>query len=199
MIAALYVADNGPYIGVPGIDAWTKARDARLYGGPYKVIAHPPCERWGRYWFGGPSVKVRKTLGDDNGCFLAALESVMAYGGLLEHPEGSHAFRKFSLPIPTWHDGWTKPDFCGGRSICVAQGHYGHRARKMTWLYAILEHYPELIRGPSKGGVRLGLGYHSKEERARAIKTGVCQRLSKRQRTLTPIPFRDLLIGMVTA
>jgi len=39
-------------------------------------------------------------------------------------------------------------------------------------------------------------GFHSKEERRRAIRTGICQRLSKRQRTETPIPFRDLLLSI---
>lgn len=33
-------------------------------------------------------------------------------------------------------------------------------------------------------------------ERRRAIKTGVCQRLSKLQRLETPTEFRDLLISM---
>ncbi len=43
---------------------------------------------------------------------------------------------------------------------------------------------------------RLDEGYHSAEERRRAIKTGIVQRLSKRQRAETPEPFRDLLLNM---
>jgi hypothetical protein len=122
------------------------------------------------------------------------LTAVRAYGGLLEHPEGSHAFKKFSLPIPEWGGGWTQPDLFGGSSCCVSQGHYGHRARKATWLYAVSSHLPELIWGPAKDKVRMDLGFHSAEERRRFIKTRVCQRLSKRQRLLTPVPFRDVLI-----
>jgi hypothetical protein len=76
VIAALYVATGGVYFGLPDVDPWDEQRDARLYAGPWPVIAHPPCARWGRYWFGGPSARVRRKLGDDNGCFAAALESV---------------------------------------------------------------------------------------------------------------------------
>ena len=78
----------------------------------------------------------------------------------------------------------------------MAQGHYGHAAQKMTWLYLIADRYPELVWGPCKNKMRMDAGFHSTEERRRLIKTGVCQRLSKRQRLLTPIPFRDLLIEL---
>lgn len=132
MVAALFVEKNGPYFGIHGVDPWDKSRDARKYRGPHPVIAHPPCERWGRYWHGGPSARVRRKLGDDGGCFKAALASVRKHGGVLEHPEATHAFKWFGLPIPSWSGGWTQPDLWGGSSACVSQGHYGHRARKMT-------------------------------------------------------------------
>lgn len=54
MIAALYVARGGCYFGLPDVDPWGEERDARKYAGPWPVVAHPPCERWGRYWGGGP-------------------------------------------------------------------------------------------------------------------------------------------------
>lgn len=197
MIAALFVIKDGPYFGIEGVDPWDVDRDAKKYVGPHKVIAHPPCERWGRYYFGGPSVRERRILGDDKGCFAHALWSVRTFGGVLEHPEASRAFHWFGLPLPAWLGGWTEPDKYGGRSACVAQGHYGHPARKMTWLYGVNIDFRELKWGPSEGGLRLDEGFHSKEERARAIRTGVCQRLSARQRKLSPEPFRDLLIDLV--
>ena len=194
MIAALFVMPNGPYFNREGVDPWDERRDAFNYAGNSTVITHPPCARWSRYWSGGPSAKVKRKLGDDGGCFAFALAAVRRCGGVLEHPEASHAFKRFKLPIPDWHGGWTEPDAFGGRSACVAQGHYGHRARKMTWLYAVRTEYPELIWGPSAPGVRRDQDFHSKAERARAVKTGICQRLSKRQRALTPEPFAELLI-----
>lgn len=54
MIAALYVETNGAYYGLDGVDPWDEERDARLYDGPHPVVAHPPCPRWGKMWFGQP-------------------------------------------------------------------------------------------------------------------------------------------------
>lgn len=55
MIAALFVENGGCYSGLlapVGVDAWDESRDARKYDGPHRVVAHPPCQRWGRYWHG---------------------------------------------------------------------------------------------------------------------------------------------------
>lgn len=197
MIAALFVETNGCYFGLPEVDPWDKARDARRYEGPHPVVAHPPCERWGRYWGGAPAQMPRLRLADDKGCFASALHSVRLYGGVLEHPEGSHAWRWFQLNVPPKNGGWVKADWLGGWTCCVEQGAYGHRARKATWLYAFGTETPSLRWGSAPGDfVRLEDGYHSKEERARAIKTGACPRLSKQQRAATPPDFRDLLLSI---
>ena len=55
---------------------------------------------------------------------------------------------------------------------------------------------PPLTWGPSSSSSKLDAGYHSAEERRRAIKTGVCQRLSRRQRLITPEPFATLMLGL---
>lgn len=197
-VAALYVARGGCYYGLPDVDPWDRERDARLYAGPWPVVAHPPCERWGRYWFGGPSAKVRRKLGDDGGCFAAALASVRRWGGVLEHPEASHAWRKHGLIPPLRGGGWSVADELGGWTCCVEQGHYGHRARKATWLYACHAELPVLRWGRSESKVRLDTGCHSKEERRRLQRLGDMRspRLHRRECAATPIPFRDLLIGI---
>ena len=195
MIAALYVQHGGVYYGLPDVEPWDEDRDARLYAGPWAVICHPPCARWGRYWFGGPSAKVRRKLGDDGGCFAAAFAAVRRWGGVLEHPEASKAWPAFGIPAPPRAGGWVR---CldGGWTCCVEQGHYGHRARKATWLYAYGFTPPELRWGPCGKRERLDDGFHSKEERRRAVRTGVCQRLSHRERAATPPEFRDLLLSL---
>lgn len=198
MISALFVLKDGPYF-IEGIDPWDKSRDARNFKGPGPVIAHPPCERWGRYWGGGPMLHGtdrQKILGDDDGCFAHALWSVRIFGGVLEHPEASHAFRFFGLPIPNQKGGWSETDKYGGRSACVAQGHYGHRAQKLTWLYAKIKNYPELIWGKCKGMERLDQGCHSTKERTIGANY-MGKRLNKMNNLATPMQFRDLLIEMV--
>ena len=196
MIAALFVEPRGVYSGLDGVDPWDEARDARQYRGPHAVVAHPPCQRWGRYWSGGPSAKVRRELGDDGGCFFAALWSVRTFGGVLEHPADSAAWLFFGL-CPPPRNGWARVDSFGGWSCCVEQGHYGHRARKARWLYARGCELPSLCWGHS-GGVRMDEGFHSSDERRQARARGVValERLPLRERLGTPIPFRDLLLSM---
>lgn len=196
-VAALYVEKGGCYFGLDDVDPWDEKRDARLYAGPHPVVAHPPCERWGRYWSGGPSAKVRRIKGDDGRCFESAVETLRIWGGVLEHPEASHAFAAHGItrPAPT---GWTKDPW--GFVCQVEQGHYGHRARKKTWLYVVgvdMEYLPPLIWGPSQGE-RLDEGFHSKAERDAARAAGVLprKRLSRAENIRTPIAFRDLLLSI---
>lgn len=152
--AALYVLKSGPYFGVSGVDPWDEARDARKYAGPYPVVAHPPCQRWGKFWAGQPlhikRTGERKIKGDDGGCFAAALAAVRCWGGVIEHPWGSHAWPYFGLRVPSRAGGWVEADAYGGWTCCVEQGRYGHYARKPTLLVAYGTHLPELLWGVSE-------------------------------------------------
>lgn len=195
-ISALFVETDGVYFGLPGVDPWDITRDARAYAGPHPVVAHPPCKRWGRYWSGGPSAKVRRKLGDDQGCFAAALWAVRTYGGVLEHPEASHAWSYYGISRPPRSGSWVRSDDYGW-TCCVEQGHYGHKARKATWLYYVGPLPPELTWGPCDGKARLEPGFHSKEERAAAsTEQKLVKRLSVHERMTTPALFRDLLISL---
>jgi hypothetical protein len=205
MIAALYVSPLGPYCGREGIDFWDESRDARNYRGPYPVIAHPPCARWGRYWSGGPSARVRRELGDDGGCFEAALQAVRKWGGVIEHPEASHAWRYFCLARPPKSGGWIQADFRGGWTCCVEQGHYGHPARKATWLYVWgvrKQDLPELKWGKCRGRRLLDAGYKSAEDRRRSKARGCTKdvnKLSPKEMLVTPEPFAEVLIRIANS
>lgn len=190
VVAALFVDERGPYVGLRGVDPWGVTRDARLYPGPHPVVAHPPCERWGRYARGGPSAHGRYEIGDDGGCFAAALAAVRRHGGVLEHPADSHAWRAFDLTPPASWGGWTVADFFGGWTCRVDQSHFGHRARKSTWLYARSAWLPSLPWEPKEGTHLCGGA-----SRARRKRYGDTRReITRRERHLTPPAFRDLLI-----
>lgn len=198
MIAALFVDPEGTYSELDDVEVWCESRDARLYRGPHKVIAHPPCQRWGRFWHGSTSKPHQFRVGEDSGCFASALTSVRNYGGVLEHPAHSKAWKFFGLATPKAGQGWAKADDYDGWTCQVEQGHYGHMSRKKTWLYAVDVELPELDW--SEGEQRLHpvalrrYGY----EKARRI--GMMAMVGGKDKTkvrnATPPKFRDLLVGM---
>jgi hypothetical protein len=145
MIAALYVETDGVYYGLEDVDPWDQERDARLYAGPWSVVAHPPCARWSRL-AGFTEARFGLKRGDDGGCFEAALNAVRRFGGVLEHPAYSAAWDRFGLPEPLWRGGWTAGT-CGGWSCYIEQGRYGLPVKKATWLYAYGAELPELRWG----------------------------------------------------
>lgn len=184
-VAALYIDPTGHYVK-PGIDAWDEARDARTYAGPYPVVAHPPCASWGRYAKTTPGSRaLGPPLGEDGGCFRAALDAVFAHGGVLEHPKASKAWPHHGLLAPIPGGGWMEER--SGVWVCeVEQGHYGHAAQKATWLLYVGTVPPfDLVWGPS-----------TVAPRPWAKARGVLECLSKRQRRLTPPAFADVLVRL---
>lgn len=199
-IAALYVEPDGAYFGIPGVDPWDEARDARKYAGPHPVVAHPPCQRWGRFWHGSTRKPHQFKMGDDGGCFEAALASLNRWGGVLEHPADSHAWDAFCITKPpraggwvaTGHDGWT---------CCVYQGHYGHLAGKPTWLIVAgvpRESLPELRWGKTEQRLHpRAVELHGYEKARRiGMMAMVGGKDKTRIRNTTPPEFRDVLLNI---
>lgn len=190
MIAALYVETNGCYFGLPRVDPWDEARDARSYEGPHPVVAHPPCQKWGALanvnyarWGGE-----HNRPGNDGGCFASALASVRRWGGVLEHPAKTRAWAAHALTKPS-AVGWQRND--DGGWVCeVWQSAYGHRANKATWLYAFgVESPPELNWSRLRGTHQIG--FYDQRGKDRNKRT-----LSRKEAAATPEPFRDLLISI---
>lgn len=187
-VAALFVDPRGSYAGLEGVELWDEKRDARLYRGPHPVVAHPPCSRWCRL-AGLVEARWGHRKGDDDGCFASALESVMRYGGVLEHPAYSDAWAAFLLPVPIPGGGWQR-GFCGGWSCHVEQGRYGHPARKATWLYAYGTDLPRLRWGRSRQwtGAVVSNCFNRIPREARR------PRVTKGAASRTPTLFRDVLL-----
>jgi hypothetical protein len=190
-VAALFVQTGGVYFELDGVDPWDERRDARLYDGPWPVVAHPPCARWCRF---APGIEKQYgyKVGDDDGCFEAALNSVRTFGGVLEHPAYSKAWDRFGLPKPTVGDGWTYDLLDEGASCYVEQGRYGLSVKKATWLYAVGVDLPELRWGKTSdaeaGAVRWArIRYKGDELR---------ERVKASETAKTPPEFRDVLLSM---
>jgi hypothetical protein len=199
-VAALYVATNGCYFNLPGVDPWDEPRDARKFWGPGPVVAHPPCERWGRYSEGGPSHHGRFKTGDDGGAFAHALGALFKFGGVLEHPKDSKAWDAFQIVKPHRSGGWAMDSRANVWVCCVEQGHYGHRARKPTWL---IYHSPVGVRPPDLiwGESQMMLPPQTEDSLARRGRgaytvNNAIERMCKRERLATPILFRDLLLQL---
>lgn len=199
-IAALFVETEGVYWHIPGVFPWDEQRDAKRYDGPYPVVAHPPYQRWGRMATGGPAWpknKPRPIIGDDKGCFQAALEAVQRNGGVLEHPADSKAWPWFLIPAPRRGAGW-QPAGRMGHTCYAEQGHYGHISRKPTWLYAVGCGLPELIWTAAPQRLHptalAKYGYEKARRIGMAAMIGGKDKTKIRERT--PVEFRDILIAM---
>ncbi len=190
-VAALYVEKDGVYASLPNVDLWDEERDARLYEGPWPVVAHPPCARWGSLSYVNQA-KYGYIIGDDGGCFTSALWSVRMFGGVLEHPAHSLAWSTFNLPIPG-RSGWTESLLDGGFTTEVSQVAYGHRARKRTWLYAVGCELPELDWRDLDGECIVGDLWHGN---GRRLGRGDRPRMYQREALATPPAFRDVLLAM---
>lgn len=188
IVAALYVATNGCYFGLPDVDPWDAERDARKYPGPHPVVAHPPCQLWVNLAavnfkrYGGE----HNRPGNDGGCFAAALASVRKFGGVLEHPAFSNAWVAFGLQRPHPRRlGWQHSG-AGREWICeVWQSAYGHKARKRTWLLFVGDGVPPELNWSREAGTHQ-CGWFDR----------IKPTLSKREASATPPPFRDLLLAL---
>jgi len=191
VIAALYVQTGGAYYGLDDVDPWDEARDARLYAGPWPVVAHPPCARWCRL-AGLVEARWGHKRGDDGGTFAAALAAVRAFGGVLEHPAYTDAWAAHGLAAPGRY-GWTSSLGDPGWTAHVEQGRYGHPAKKATWLYAVGCDLPDLEWGAIPDGESSALvswcGNHTSAFENRP-------RVGKAAAATTPPEFRDVLLDM---
>jgi hypothetical protein len=199
VIAALYVEADGAYAHLPGLEVWTEApsslslfggdahTDARRYAGPHPVVAHPPCSTWCQL-ANVNAARYGHRVGDDDGCFEAALAAVRQWGGVLEHPAYSMAWAAFNLQRPA-RGSW-QPTSCGAFVTEVSQSAYGHRARKRTWLYYVGAEPSALDWRDVRGDAWVGWCRHKRDTQP------VGGSLTKDEAKASPPAFRDLLLSL---
>ena len=187
-VTVLFVMKDSLYKSL-GLDCYDAERNALTYNGKNPVVAHPPCQLWGKMakinhlrW-GGEHNKP----GNDGGCFRFALDTVNRCGGVLEHPAQSHAWKAYGLPAPgiawtRWKQGW----------VCeVAQSAYGHKARKLTWLYCSGTESP-LLPNLDKPNGSHQIGYR---DYGRTVNTNK-PTLGDREANATPPAFAHYLLEL---
>lgn len=200
-VAALFVDARGLYPRLLGSElCWDAERDARLYKGPWSVVAHPPCQLWvnlaASNWARGQRDGKPRPYpawypgGSDGGCFEAALRAVRRFGGVLEHPAFSWAWRRYGVPAvprPAFQ-GWHGPVYWGGVPVWVCevwQSAYGHLCRKRTWLCYVGERPPlELDWRRLEGTHQVGWFDRKKPT------------VSKKQAIHSPLAFAEMLIKL---
>lgn len=187
MIAALFVQPAGAYFGLPGVDLWDEARDARKYHGPWPVVAHPPCSRWCK-----PLAKVNQTryghkIGDDGLRFHRALACVLWFGGVLEHPAHTYAWDHYGLRKPK-RGSWQQSEQGSYWVTEVSQSAYGHKARKNTWLLYCGDTAPPALDWSDPKGTHL-TSWLQRTKR-------VAPRITKKEADKTPPAFRDMLLDL---
>ena len=183
MVAALYVDRLGPYPKMQNVDCWDESRNAKLYDGPYPVVAHPPC---------GPWSKLRHLCTkQDASCGPRAVEQVNKFGGVLEHPAHSLLWRECWLPAPDSDDMGLA--FARRFTLSVNQVSWGHSCAKPTWLYCVGISWRVLVDGIRTGGIA-----------THCVCTGPRQRqrlpvATKKAKRLTPPAFAEWLVSLARA
>jgi len=155
------------------------------------VVAHPPCQLWGKMakvnfarWGGE-----HNRPGNDGGLFKFALDTVNRCGGVLEHPAGSYAWKEYGLEVPEKKK-WTKSGI--GWTCEVWQSAYGHKANKKTWLYYVGRDKPEdPIWDTPKGTHQIGF----QDQRGKAKNKPT---LSKYDANATPEKFMEYLVRIAS-
>lgn len=126
IVAALFVRADSIYKTLPDVDCYDAERDAKTWRGGCPVVAHPPCRTWGRLRHFAKAPAHEHALGP------WAVEQVRRWGGVLEHPQGSRLFAHCGCALPGGLiDEW------GGMTLQIDQFHWGHKARKRTFLYIV--------------------------------------------------------------
>lgn len=172
-IAALFVRKDSVYKTIPGVDCYDIDRDARTFPGGMPIVAHPPCRTWGKY-----SHRAKAPDGEHE-LALWAVEQVIKWGGVLEHPVGSRL--EFPLLINNKRTNLYK----------LNQGWFGHLVLKPTLIYVVSKEPIFLVKKLMDACDDRPLKDNHLTPRYREL-----ENLSHKQREETPIEFAEFLVSI---
>lgn len=182
-VAVLFARRDSVYKTFAEADVWDEDRDAMQWDGGMPVVAHPPCRMWGKLYTFAKGTEAEKLLA------IQAVKWVRQHGGVLEHPAHSKLWKAMKLPKPR-----AFPDEFGGWTLHVNQVHFGHRARKPTWLYIVGVAPADLPPIPTGGIVTAAIGNSRRRKGLRKGDPGYRPLVSKVEREATPLPLAQWLI-----
>ena len=165
-VAVLFARVDSIYKTFPDCDVYDINRNALTWPGGYPVVAHPPCRTCGKLR------QFSKAPASEHELAVWATEQVKCWGGVLEHPEGSKLWSYLGLPPP----------------LIVDQFHWGHKARKRTWLY-IVGVDPGTLDVPFRSG-------EPTHTIGSSLRISGKPDLPKRERDVTPIAFAQWLVEL---
>lgn len=184
MVAVLFARADSVYKTLPHLDVFDAERDARTWPGGCPVVAHPPCRAWGRLRH------FAKPRHDEKDLALFAVDAVRAYGGVLEHPEGSSLWTAANLPRPG-----SGTDLFGGWTLPVSQKWWGHRCEKRTWLYICGIKPGDIPSFP----ITLGEASHVVATSLRHDPRAARKSIPKAEREHTPLAFAHWLVDLAAS
>jgi hypothetical protein len=180
MVTVLFVEQNSNYNKLLSgrkkiCDTWDQKANALNYTGSAACIHHPPCRLWSRL--------KGLSSADENEKYLAlwSVRKVQLNGGILEHPADSSLFKTCNLPMPGSSDEF-------GFTISIDQYHFGHKARKRTWLYIVgIKQTDSILNYKTiPGSPKYWLGHNNRPGRK--------QPMPQKEHSTTPIRFAKYLV-----
>lgn len=130
-VPVLFTRKNSPYRAL-GCDCYDIERDALTWQGGRPCIAHPPCRSWGQL------SHMAKPRSGERELAVWAMAQVRRFGGVLEHPINSKLWAESGCLS------WGVRDSFGGVLVPLFQSSFGHRAPKLTGLYLVGVHVPDI-------------------------------------------------------
>jgi hypothetical protein len=174
-ISILFARADSIYKTLPECDVWDAKRDATKWPGGNPVVAHPPCAQWGRLRHLARENSAEKELA------LLAVEFVLKWGGVIEHPAGSLLWEAAELPKPGERDR-------RGFTIVIDQLWFGHACIKRTWLWIFGVGQSEIPTLP------FHLGYPTRSISTRQRAPKALPEMSRKGRESTPLELAEWLV-----
>ncbi|MES2597195.1 MAG: hypothetical protein V4662_17745 [Verrucomicrobiota bacterium] len=185
-VSVLFVCHGSVYKAMPDVETYgLPYRDARDFKGDTSIVTHAPCRAWSQLKAFARPPKGERWLA------VWSVLQVRRNGGVLEHPRGSALWDRMNLPKP-----YEPPDEWGGWTMEIDQFHWGHKARKSTWLYVVGTQEVPLMPYRAGGPTHVVANASRTRKREGPNKAVMKSWCTKSEREQTPPAFARWLVDL---